>query len=221
MLLKKSTKYFSFLMTESSPESEVTRSWCHSGKKHFPVNSGSLEMKDSGTGAPQNPDLVMCWSRTPFLSCPHPKQASYGKHNTEGMVLAQILTWHKTRTQPILISVPMKFVLGPNNTELQLLDDCTLNRAGFHISIWQVYFKLCAKGSSLHQINKNKRASQSMESAANKAVARKDVGSDLYFLLHLCSLPASSLTMRSKSTLQTSADGRSQSCLLTLEIPYH
>lgn len=46
-------------------------------------------------------------------------------------------------------------------------------------------------------------------------------GSDLFFLPHLCSLSASSLTMRSKSTLQTPADDRSQSCLLTSEVPYH
>lgn len=87
-------------------------------------------------------------------SCPAhtPKQSSYGKHNTGGMVLVQILTWHKTRTQPIFISVSMKFVLGPNNTELQFLSDCNLNRLWFHISIWKVHFKLCARGSSPQQI---------------------------------------------------------------------
>lgn len=60
-----------------------------------------------------------------------------------------------------------------------------------------------------------------MESASNKVVAKKNVGSDLYFLLHLHSLTAFSLTLRSKSTLQTSADDSSQSCLLTSEMPYH
>lgn len=58
------------------------------------------------------------------------------------MVLAQVLTWHKTKTQPIFTSVSMKFVLGPNNTELQLFDDWSW----FHITILNVYFKLCAKG---------------------------------------------------------------------------
>lgn len=173
------------------------------------------------TQALMHPKILIWWCAGVWHpSCPAhtPKLGFLPMENTiqKGWFLPK--SWPgTTRTQPIFISVPMKFVLGPNNTELQFLSDCNLNRSWFHISIWKVHCKLCAKGILSTIINRNKRASQSW----NKAVARKDGGSDLCLLLHLCSPTASSLTMGSKSTLQTSADGRSQSCLLTLEIPSH
>ena len=55
-----------------------------------------------------------------YLSCPAhtPTESSHRKHNIEAMVLVQVLTWHKTRTQPICISTSMKLVHSLSNVEV-------------------------------------------------------------------------------------------------------
>lgn len=149
----------------------------------------------------------MCWSITSFLSCPHPWTVFLWKtqYRSDG-------SWPGTKPRH-----NQSLFLYPWNLSLvQITQNCNC----LLTAIWTDHdftsvsqrstLNNVPKESSPQQINRNKRTSQSMES-----------GSDLYFLLHLCSLSASSLTMRSKSTLRTSADDKSQRCLLTSEIPDH